>query len=267
MLQTSTGTPVPATVTGTGTTPKLFSSVANVPGSLRLSGQPFTARVAGVINAGVNTNVQLSVYANYPATQVANSVANITSASMTNNVATYNGANTYVVGQYVTVANVVNSSLNGTVGPLISANATAFTANIVNGAVLAIANIANAAQTATSQLAAQPLYVGVVSPSLLLNTAVPFMAEIRMFGDNSSGVLACTGNDSTVNLAAAGYAPNTQTPTAAFNGTIAPASNGLNGVAQVNFKQEPPVYLTVGYAFGSSNANNTATLDTFYIEQ
>lgn len=263
MLIVSNGTPIPATISGTGILPKLFSTQLNMPGSSRLDGQSFILRWTGNLNVAANMNVQAFVFANYPSGQT---IANITSASMTNNVATYNATNTYVVGEYVTVANIANANLSGTVGPLISANATAFTANIINGAVLAIANIANAAQTANAVLTATPLYVGVVSPTLLLNTILPFQGEIRCFGDNSSGVITCTGNDSTTNLAAAGFAPNTQTPTAAFNGTLAPASNGLGTIAQVNFKTEPPVFFTIGYAFGANSANNVATLKTFFLE-
>lgn len=266
MLIVSNGTPIPATISGTGTTFKLFTTQVNLPGSSRLSGQDSIFRWSGSMNAGVNTNVQCLIFANYPATQVTNSLSNITSASMVNNVATYNVNNNFVVGQYVTVANIANANLSGYVGPLISANNTAITANIVNGTVLAIANIANAAQTANVQLAAQPLYVGAVSPTQLLNTNLPFDGEIRLSGDQASAVLFASGSDRTINLNTTGLQVNISTPTGLFNGTQSAASTGLNGVPQVNFKQEPPVYLTVAYTFGSSNANNAMTLESAFLE-
>jgi hypothetical protein len=251
---------IPASVIGTGTAAQKFAANINMPGSSRQDGAAFNLVVGGSILPAVNSNAQLQVWATYPtingSPQYPN--ANITSAAMVNNVATYNGSNNFLAGQYVTVANIANTSLNGTVGPLLTANATAFTASNVNGAILAIANIANAAQTSSAAIAPVPFYTAVASPTLLLNTSVPFAARLQCQGDAASGFLTATGQDFTLNV------------NSAANGTAAVVPNLSTGtvvpVPGVNFKNEPPLVFTVSEAFGVSNANNAATLKQFGLE-
>lgn len=260
-----TGLPVsagsPAIINSTGTTVQLYdgqnvnatpaAALVNVPGSNRLDGAQWELRASGEVFPGVASNIQLMVYANYPAGQWAN--ANITSASMASNVALYNANNNYVVGMFVTVANIVNTSLNGTVGPLTAANNTSFSAANVNGATLAIANIANAAQVATGVITSVPLYTSAVSPTLAVNTNIPFMVDIRCAGGQRSNIVTCTGTDQTVNNNGTALVPNSST------GTVLP-------VPGVNFALEPCLYLTIGHTWGASNANNQGFLKSMYLE-
>lgn len=256
MFVVSTGTPIPSTVTGTGTTAQTFASQLQAPGSSRIDGTPITVRAAGSISAGVSSTSQFTLFANYPAGQypvanITNAVGNTTGGA---NIALFNANNNFVLGQYVTVAGV--TSLNGTVGPLVAANSTAF-AGQINGAN--VANVAAASPAAgLATIAAQPLYTGVASPALNVGGTVPFFAEIRCIGDSVSKVLTAFGTDQVVNLNVTNNGPN-------FYQAI--TSTGLiNPVPGVNFKAEPPVYFTVAETFGSSNAANTATLKSFYLE-
>lgn len=251
MIIVSNGSPLPSTIKGTGTTVQTYGAALNAQGSNRLNGQEFIVRASGSVLPGVASNVQLQIFASYPAGQYPN--ANITSASMTNNVATFNGTNSYLVGQFTTVSNIANTSLNGVVGPLISANATAFTAANVNYATLAIANISNTAQTATAAIAPSLVYSANVSPTLTVNVAIPFMAELKCVGDTSSQILTAVGSDQTVNANGTSLNPNSST------GTVVP-------IPGVNFAAEPPLQFTVGHIWGSSNANNAGTLRSFYLE-
>lgn len=258
MIVTATGTSVPSTVSGAGTTAKAFTSQLQLPGSGRVDGQQFIVRGSGKVVPGVASTLTLNVLANYPtlATGAAQyPTASITSAAMTNNVATYNGTNNFVVGQFVTLANIANTSLNGNVGPLTTVSATSFTATNVAGATLAIANIANVAQTATAAINPVIIYAANASPALTVNVGAPFMFELRGSGDSTSKVVTFVGSDQTVNVNSAGAAvANSST------GTIAP-------VVGVNLANEPPLFFTVSETFGSSNANNTITLTSLFLEQ
>jgi hypothetical protein len=213
-------------------------------------------RIAGAVYPNAAGNVVLTVYANYG--NYANGVnqyptASITSAVMVNNVATYNGTNTFAIGQYVTLANIANTSLNGTVGPLQTANATAFTSNNVNGAALAIANIANVAQTATAAIGPVPIYTGAASPTLKALTNAPFFTDIALYGESKSGIITAYGTDKTINNNGTALVQNVST------GTIIP-------VPGVNFQVEPPIYLTVAHTFTVSDANNVGWLKQFSLE-
>lgn len=259
----SIGASSPATVGGTGTTPQLYGGATtavalSIPGSNRYNGQEMHVRLAGSVFPGVASNVKLTVYANYPS--YPNGAAqyptvSVTSASMTNNVALYNvAAHTFVVGQFVTVTPVANTDIQGTVGPITAVNATSFSAANINGATLAEANIANAAQTATAAIAPIPLYNAVASPTLTVNVNAPFGAAMTLLGDSSSGVLTIIGGtDVTVNANGTALVPNTST------GTVSP-------VPGVNFQLEPVINLTVAHTFGASNANNAGRLRMFTLE-
>lgn len=263
-VQVTNAPGLPNTVSGTGTTAKTFGPQLNMPGSLRLDGQQSVIRIAGNISAGVSSTAVLTLYANYPTlsngspqypfANITNAVGNTSGGA---NIALYNANNNFVIGQYVNVTNV-SSSLNGLVGPLIVANSTAFAgqvagANVGNAAAITLTNTAGA----TGQYP-QPLYTGVASPALNVSGVVPFMAEIRLCGDQQSGVLTAYGTDQVVNINTGNNGPNI---------LQAVVSTGLvNPVAGVNFKNEPPVYLTVAETFGSSNASNTATLKCFFLE-
>lgn len=252
---------IPNTVTGAGTTAQLFGPKLQVPGSSRLDGQTFNVVLGGSIFPNTASNAQLTVWANYPNINGSPQYPNcsITSAIMTNNVATINGSNNFVAGQYVSITGMANANLNGTAGPLLSANATAFTVSNINGATLAIANISNASQTnCVAAINAVPFYTANVSPTLTVNTYVPFNASVRCLGDVNSNVLTGFGQDFTVNVNAsangtAAIVPNLST------GTVVP-------VPGVNFKNEPPVYFTVSETFGASSAGNSAVLKQFILE-
>ena len=249
------GGSVPNTVSGTGGLPKLFSPQLNMPGSLREDGQPMTIRAAGNIVAGVSSTAQLTVFANYPSGQypvanVTNAVANTTGGA---NIALFNSNNNFVLGQYVTVANV--ASLNGLVGPLIVANSTAF-AGQINSANVANVAAANAVGTAT--VGGQPMYNGVASAALNVGQVVPWMLEVRCVADFQSNILTAFGTDQMVNFNTGNNGPNLYQ---------AITSTGLvNPVTGLNMKLEPPVYFTQAVTFGSSNANNQATIKCFYLE-
>jgi len=258
MLIVSQGTPLPNTITGSATTAQSFSSQLNLPGSSRLSGQPFTIRAAGNITPNTSSTTQLTVYANYPAGQypfanITNAVGNTTGGA---NVALYNANNNFVLGQYVNVTSV-SSGLNGLVGPLIVANATAFAgqvagANVANAAAITLTNAAGAA------VPGQPFYTGVASPALNVLGVQPFMAEIRCIGDSTANVMTAFGTDQVININITNNGPN-------FFQAV--TSTGLiNPVPGVNFKAEPPLYFTVAETFGSGSAGNTATLKAFYLE-
>jgi hypothetical protein len=250
----------PAVASGTGTNALPYGGTTpvalNIPGSNRADGIEFAVRLAGYVFPNTASNVTLTVSANYG--NFANGAsqyptASITSASMTNNVALYNGTNNFLIGQYVNLGNIANANLNGIVGPLQTANATAFTSNNINGAALAIANIANAAQTATAAISSTPIYTGAASPTLKVNTNAPWYAVLDAYGDSKSGIFTMKGTDQTVNTTATGYSQNVST------GTIQP-------VPGVNFQVEPPIYLTVATTFGTSDANNAAYLQQMSLE-
>lgn len=253
--QGAVGGSVPNTVSGTGTAPKTFGPQLPMPGSLREDGQPMTIRASGNIVAGVSSTAQLTVFANYPSGQypvanVTNAVGNTTGGG---NVALYNVNNNFVLGQYVTVANV--ASLNGLVGPLIVANSTAF-AGQVNSAN--VGNVAAANVVGTATIAPQPMYNGVASAALNVGQIVPWMTEIRIIGSAASNIITAFGTDQTVNFNTGNNGPNI------FQ---AITSTGLvNPVTGVNMRSEPPIFFTVAETFGSSNANNSATMTCFYLE-
>lgn len=241
----------PTVIKGTGTAAQLYPVTLNIPGSNRVNGQTSVVRIAGSVFPNVASNVRLIVSVGYPAGQY--SAASIASASMTNNVALYNGNNNFVVGQYVTVANIANTNLNGSVGPLTTANATAFSSANVNGATLAIANIANAAQTATGVVATTPIYTSNISPTLTVNVNAPFKCVLDLCVDSLSGVLVCSGSDQTANANGTAIVANTS------SGVITP-------VPGINVALEPAYYLTVSHTFGTSDANNAGTLRQFLFE-
>ena len=250
------GGPTPNVVSGTGTLPKLFGPQLNMPGSLREDGQPMIVRAAGNIVAGVSSTAQLQVYANYPSGQypvanITNAVGNTTGAG---NVALFNANNNFVLGQYVTVANV--ASLNGLVGPLIVANSTAFAGQINSANV---ANVAAANVVGTATIAPQPMYNGVATPALNVGQIVPWMAEIKCTADFQSNILIAYGQDVTVNY-------NVGNVTQNFLQTV--TSTGLClPVPGINMKAEPPVYFTAGVLFNSSSASNSSWLKAFYLEE
>jgi hypothetical protein len=249
------GGSTPATVSGTGTAPKTFAPQLNMPGSLREDGQPLTIRASGNIVAGVSSTAQFTIFANYPSGQypvanVTNAVGNTTGGG---NVALYNANNNFVLGQYVTVANV--ASLNGLVGPLIVANSTAFAGQINSANV---ANVAAANVVGTATIAPQPMYNGVASPALNVGQVVPWMAEVRCIGVQAANLVTAYGTDQIVNFNVTNNGPNIWQ---------AVTSTGLiNPVAGVNMKAEPPLYFTSAWTFGSSNANNSAVMQCFYLE-
>jgi hypothetical protein len=241
----------PATIKGTGTAAQVYPVFLNIPGSNRINGQTAVVRIGGSVFPNTASNVKLQVSVNYPAGQYA--AASITSASMANNVALYNGTNNFVVGQYVTVANIANANLNGTVGPITVANATAFSAANVNGATLAIANIANAAQTASAAIGAVPLYTSNVSPTLTINVNAPFKCVLDVCVDSLSGILNASGSDQTANANGTAILSNSST------GTVTP-------VPGINVALEPAYFLTVSHTFGTSDANNAGTVRQFLYE-
>lgn len=262
-IQVTNSGGLPNTVSGTGTTQKLFGPQINVPGSSRLDGAQFIVRASGNVTTGTPSAVLLSLVATYPTlasgaaqypvANITNAVGNTTGGA---NVALYNANNNFVLGQFVNVTSVA-SALNGLVGPLIVANSTAFAGQVAG------ANVANtAAITLTNSAAAtiQPinLYNGVAAVSILASNTVPFMAELRCMGDSGSGTVVCYGTDqiANVNLATAG--PNVLN---IYSGT-----GVCTPVPGVNFKNEPPLILQISETFGSSNANNTATLKSFFLE-
>ena len=250
------GGAVPNLVSGTGTLPKVFGPQLNMPGSLREDGQPFTVWAAGNITAGVSSTAQLQVYANYPSGQypvanVTNAVGNTTGGA---NVALYNCNNNFVLGQYVTVANV--ASLNGLVGPLIVANSTAFAGQINSANV---GNVAAANVVGTATIAGQPVYNGVATPALNVGQVVPWYIDLRMAGDFQSNMIVAYGRDITSNFNTGNNGPNLY-QTVTSTGLCIP-------VTGVNFKAEPPVYFTAAVTYGSSNANNAAWLKSFYLEE
>lgn len=272
MLIVSNGTPLPNTAAGANpatygfTNSNKFQTTVNAPGSLRLDGAECIVRASGNISAGVSSTAQFMLYANYPTlpngalqypvANITNAVGNTTGGA---NVALYNAANNFVIGQYVTVAGTANA-LNGVVGPLLVANSTAF-AGLVNTAN--VGNVAAANYTGTATLLPQPLYQGVASPALNVSGIAPFMAEVRIVGDQQSGILVAYGTDQVVNYNAVSGGVGA----AQVNLIQAVTSTGqCFPVPGVNFKNEPPFSLSAGFIWGSSNAANTATLKAFYIE-
>lgn len=233
-----------------------------MPGSSRLNGQPFVVRVGGVVTPNIGTSATLTVYANYPSGQypvanITNAVGNTTGGA---NIALYNANNNFVVGQYVTVANV-SSALDGTVGPLVVANSTAFAgqvggANVGNAAAITLTN------TAAATIAPQPFFVQ-TGPALT-NTAnaaggpAPFTHEIRGLVDQTSGLMVCYGIGTWV---------NTNTPNNGPNVLPVTSTAGVGwGVPGVNTKLEPPVTFTAAITFNTGSLANAATLESFYLE-
>src|ERR1700733_3931751 len=182
----SNGAPLPNTVSGTnpvtylpgtnqvtaGPQPvKLFSTLINAPGSVRLDGDLTRVIIGGNITGGVSTNAQLSLYLNYPtlssgSPQYPN--ANITAANTYNTAGTgfalFNANNNFVIGQYVSLNNMVNLQYgNGSiVGPLSVANSTAF-GGFINGAAVVNASggaTVNVVAAGYAVMLPQPLYCG-----------------------------------------------------------------------------------------------------------
>lgn len=293
-IVTATGSSLPNTVSGTATVwpamqvttngitsgpqpVKLFSSIINVPGSLRLDGQEAIIRAAGNITGGAAGNTQLCLYLNYPLlasgspqypTATVTAATTINSAG-TNGPALFNANNNFVVGQYVSVNMQPNTQFYGIVGPLTVANSTAF-AGLINGANVTNASGGSTVNTGsgTATMIPQPLYLGLNTvANLNVGQTVPFMSEVRIMGDQGSNVVFAYGVDGVVNynLVGAGSAAQAATNPAVFV-VQQNVGNGL-AVPGINFKNEPPFTLQVGENFASSNASNAATLKAFFLEQ
>jgi hypothetical protein len=291
----ATGSPLPNTVSGVSATwpsmqastngltagpqaVKLFSSIINAPGSLRMDGSEAIVRAAGNITGGVATNTQFCLYLNYPtlATGAAQyPLANITAAvtinsAQTNGPALFNANNNFVVGQYVSVNMQPNTQFYGIVGPLTVANSTAF-AGLINGANVVNASTGATVNTSTTGYATmlpQPLYIGLNTvANLNVGQTCPWMAEVRIQGDAGSNVVFAYGIDGVVNynLVAAGTAAQSVNDTAVWV-VQQNVGSGL-AVPGINFRNEPPFTLQVGEIFSASNANNAATLKSFFLEQ
>lgn len=257
---------------------KLFSPILNTPGSLRMDGSEAIVRASGNITGGVSTNTQLSLYLNYPTlstgapqypTATVTAGVTVNSAS-TNGPALFNANNNFVLGQYVSVNMSPNLQFQGIVGPLTVANSTAF-AGLINGANVVNASgglTVNTATTATATMIPQPLYTGLNTVSNLnVGQTTPFMAEIRLMGDQGSNLVFAYGVDGVVNYtvvtAGTGLAA---APDSAVWSVQQNTGTGLC-VPGINFKNEPPFTLQIGETFGVSNASNAATLKSFYLEQ
>jgi len=285
MIVIQTASPVPNTVSGTNPTTylpgangitagpqpvKLFSSIINVPGSLRIDGEECVVRASGNIVGGVSTNCQLSLYLNYPtlstgALQYPN--ANITAANCYNTAGTgfalFNSNNNFVVGQYVSLNQMVNLQFGtgAIVGPLSIANSTAF-GGFINGAAVVNASGGATVNTVAAGYAVmlpQPLYCGQNIGSILnVNQVSPFMAEIRIVGEAGSNAVMAFGIDGIANYnAASGYYSGFQVAQNIGNSFCVPG---------INMKNEPIFTLQVGETFGSSNALNAATIKSFFLE-
>ncbi|MCU1305181.1 MAG: hypothetical protein JWQ87_5465 [Candidatus Sulfotelmatobacter sp.] len=284
MLIVANGSPIPATVSGTNPTTyvpggaagsgapqptKLFSALINAPGSLRMDGSQAIVRASGNISAGVSTNTQFSLYVNYP-TLVTGALqypaANITAANTFNTagtgIALFNANNNFVLGQYVSVTNV-NAQYNAIIGPLSLANATAF-GGFINGAAAVNASGGATVNTSAAGFATmlpQPLYSGAnVSGVINVGGIGLFSGEVRLLGDQGSGLLTAYGTDNVVNVNLVSASNVNVYQSFTSTGVITP-------VPGVNFKNEPPFTLSIGETFGASNAGNTATLKSFYLEQ
>ena len=248
---------------------KLFSPVLNAPGSLRLDGEDNIVRASGNIVGGVATNTQLSLYLNYPTLSTGSAqypLANISAATTVNTGGTgyalFNANNNFVIGQYVSVANV-NAQYNAIIGPLSVANSTAF-GGFINGAAAVNASTGATVNTSTIGFASmlpQPLYTGLNTVTILnVGATVPWSGEIHIRGDQGSGVVFAYGFDGVVN-----YNANLTTATQVYQAQQN-VGTGL-AVPGVNFKNEPAFTLSVGETFGASNASNSATLKSFFLEQ
>lgn len=282
MLVVATGSPLPATVSGTnpttylptqnGTTSgpqpvKVFTSVINVPGSLRLDGAEAIIRASGNITGGVSSNTQLFLYLNYPTLSTGSLQypnANITAANTFNTAGTgfalFNANNNFVIGQYVSVA-AVNAQYNGIIGPLSVANSTAF-GGFINGAAAVNASggaTVNTSAVGFATMLPQPLYVGLNTVSNLnVGQTGVFMSEIRIMGDQGSNAVFAFGIDGVTNYNAA---------SGAVAGFVVQQNIGTGlAVNGVNFRNEPPFVLSVGENFGVSNAGHNAVLKSFYLE-
>lgn len=294
MLIVASGNPVPNTVSGTnavwpamqaganGVTSgpqntKLYSAIINAPGSLRLDGGEAIVRAAGNITGGVATNAQLYLYLNYPVLATGAlqyPTANITAAvvvntAQTNGPALFNANNNFVIGQYVSVNMQPNTQFYGIVGPLTTANSTAF-AGLINGANVVNASTGATVNTSTTGVAImlpQPLYHGLNTvANLNVGQACPWMAEVRIQGDSGSNVVFAYGIDGVVNynLVAAGTGAQGANNQAVWV-VQQNVGNGL-AVPGINFKNEPPFTLQAGHNFSASNAGNTGVLKQFYLE-
>jgi len=282
MLVVSNATPLPNTVSGANPTgailsagingaalpAKLYQATINAPGSLRMDGSQTIVRASGNISAGVSSTTQLALYVSYPTLSSGAAqypAANITAANTYNTggtgIALFNANNSFVVGQYVSVQSV-NAQYNGIIGPLSWANSTAF-GGFINGAAATNASTGATVNTSANGYATiipQPLYVGAASPALNVSGVSVFLTEIRLLGDQGSGILTAYGTDQVVNINVNSASNVNLYQASTSTGTVQP-------VPGINFKNEPPFLLQVAHVFTTSNAGNTATLKSFYLEE
>ena len=284
MLIVSNASPIPNTASGTNPTTylaggtngncsvmpvKLFSSTINAPGTLRMDGSQAEVRASGNITAGVSTNTQFYLYVNYPTLSTGTlqyPAANITAVNVWNTAGTgyavFNANNNFVVGQYVSVSNV-NAQFNAIIGPLTLANATAF-GGFINGVAAVNASTGATVNTSAAGFATmlpQPLYCGPNATAINVGQVSVFGGDFTLIGDQGSGILTClAARDSIVNVNLVSASNINCYQPVVSTGAVLP-------VPGVNFKNEPPFTVQVGLVFGSSNAGNTATLKSFYLEQ
>lgn len=236
------GLNAPVSVSGLGTTAKSFGSTINMQGSNRLNGRQFKIKGSGSATTAGSYTVKVGLLAAYPAGQFP--AVNCTSTSLTNNVATYNVANSFTAGQYVTVAGSATAALNlSTATAIATANSTAITISITN------ANVANAADT-NCQISIAPFPVFSSNTATVATTTAPFAFEVNLCGDTTSNLVQGTFQ--------------TEINGGVTDGIQALASNA--SIAQVNFASEPPLIFTPTVTFGTTNANNSAKLYQFVLE-
>lgn len=257
---------------------KLFSSLINAPGTLRMDGSQGIVRASGNITGGVSTNTQFSLYLNYPTLASGGlqyPTANITAAvtinsAGTNGPALFNSNNNFVLGQYVSVNLSPNLQFQGIVGPLTVANSTAF-AGLINGANVVNASTGLTVNTSTTALATmlpQPLYSGLnLVSNLNVGQVVPFMSEVRIAGDQESNLVFAFGIDGVINYNGVGAGTAAQSLNNPAVWVVQQNIGNGQCVPGVNFKNEPPFTLQAGFTFGASSASNSSTLKAFFLEQ
>lgn len=217
-----------------------------VPGSNRLDGQQFVVRASGFATPNGTGNVSVSLIAAYPAGQYPNCA--FTSSDLTSNVITVRGINNFVVGQSVKITGASDSSENVT-GNVATANSTQFTVALTS------ANVSNAASNTGAVAVIQPvqIYKGVVSGNMTTNVAIPWMLEVTLEGDNTTGALQASGKDvitGTIDNIVSGGPTYFNLPT-----------------GSVNFAAEPPVVFTAAFTFNTANSTHSATIKQLVLEQ